>query len=230
MDVPDNFRAPDAIPVLESPMSTGMNRDGMSPEDFGTLQMMPMQEQMSSPRQPDVEKPTKRKNEEEVADVPADNPCNCCIAHGQHIDEESVMKHGHWVWYCCCMGFGWMTETHSPARFAMRCLCCQFDCERVPEVSIEGCCSTVHECCCMATVYQFPPVEGVPNCILCQHPLCGIHRTERTKPKDPTERNERHHGPDDPYTLYENIVLERWVPIYCRCMGCATVADPTRFC
>merc|ERR1719253_2237093 len=91
MDVPDNFRAPDNIPVLQSPMSTA-NRDVMGPDDFGTIQM-PIQEEMASPGQPEVDKPATKNKVVTTPNKEARHPhdeaaygnlseCNCCIGNG----------------------------------------------------------------------------------------------------------------------------------------------------
>lgn len=164
----------------------------------------PAQDRMET-RPADDEKNAEEESEEEVA--------ACCILHGPRIDEETILKNGQWCCYCCCMGVGWLKDTHSPCHCLVKCICIQHVCEMVEHETREGLCGAMQTCCFCTPMFQLPPPEGVPRCMLCDTMFGKIKRTEASKQKDVQLE-------DDPVTKFEHVVFEHHQPCFCVCTGC----------
>lgn len=208
------------------PKSPGIGKPQDSIHDRQVAQGVPIDEDSdfdkknsidSSPRE---EKVDERGIHPEITDD-ADGPV-CCLLTGPRIDEDEMLKVGQWLCYCLCCGVGYLKETNHPCHFLSTCLCCQQACEMQEVETREGVCGAIQTCCCCTPIYQLPPPEGIPRCMLCSAHFCGIKPTKRppehTKP--PKKDEDRVSTHSDPYTLYEHVVYEHGMPCYCGCCGC----------
>lgn len=175
------------------------------------------------------EAPQQEVMEEKAIETPEDTDDGvhpCCILNGPRIDEEEILKVSNWLCYlCCCCGVGTLKETNHPAYLVTKCICCQQSCEMKEfETREEGACGSVATCCFCTPIFQLPPPDGIPRCMVCSASFCGIKRTEHEAEKQQTHAGAPQEGTSthsDPYTLYEHVVYEHTMPCYCYCAGLA---------
>lgn len=148
--------------------------------------------------------------------------CGCCPNPllGRPTDMD-ILGRRSWCCFCWYCGGGWHNKL-DPAACAFNCLCCRQSCETADWIDHrDGTCSTINECCCCATVGQWPPVP-ISRVICCNTWCCGWRSEKEAVP--PGKRL-------DIEALGETffILLNRMVACYCCCCAC-TEGGELRLC